>query len=257
MTKFLFLGTSALDFSPKLLTEYKDRFDLDARRDSCALLEGRYLIDCGPHALDSLRIAGVNREEITDIFITHFHPDHYNADNIETIAKAKKEPLNLWVSEGAEEIEIPNVRVCFMSKFKTCQVNGELQVTGLCANHKQSTYPQHLLFGIKGKKILYALDGGWVVNSTYDYLQNAGLDLLVLDATCGEQTGEYRIGEHNTIPMIRLLIPSFKTYGIVRADTKIYLSHLAPSLHEPHLKTVEIVKPDGLQVAYDGLEIMI
>ena len=36
----LFLGTSACDYSPKLNGEFKDKFDFDARRSSCVLING-------------------------------------------------------------------------------------------------------------------------------------------------------------------------------------------------------------------------
>ena len=251
--KFFFLGTSACDFSQKLLTECKDRFDKDARRASCALIGGRYLIDCGLHVLDSLRIAQKDPAQITDIFITHFHSDHFQAENVKAIASMKKTPLRLWVSKGAVVPKIENVSVQYMPKLSPCKVDESLQVVGLFANHQQSTFPQHLLFELSGKKIFYALDGAWIVNENCKYLQNADLDMLVLDATCGDYEGDYRVGEHNSIPMARLLIASLKTLNVVGEKTKIYLSHLAPSLHKPHSETESLVAP--LKVAYDGLEI--
>jgi selenocysteine lyase/cysteine desulfurase len=42
---------------------------------------------------------------------------------------------------------------------------------------------------------------------------------------------------------------------IIDDDTKVYITHLAPSLHKPHDVTVEIMKEMGVSVAYDGLEI--
>lgn len=75
--KFQFLGTCAADFSPKLKTEFVDCFDKNARRSSCAIIEGRYLIDCGVHTVDCLRIAGIPLENITDVFFTHLHGDHF------------------------------------------------------------------------------------------------------------------------------------------------------------------------------------
>ena len=73
----LFLGTCACDYSPLLQTTYKDVFDKNARRFSCALINGRYLLDCGQHCLDELRIAKIDLAQITDVFVTHFHSDHY------------------------------------------------------------------------------------------------------------------------------------------------------------------------------------
>ena len=58
-----------------------------------------------------------------------------------------------------------------------------------------------------------------------------------------------------TIPMIRVMIPSLKTVGIIDSHTQIYLSHIAPSLHIPHKQLVKSVQQDGFIVAYDGLKI--
>ena len=44
----VFLGTCACDFSPRLQTDCKDRFDKDVRRSSSILIDGHILVDCGP-----------------------------------------------------------------------------------------------------------------------------------------------------------------------------------------------------------------
>lgn len=257
--KFQFLGTCAADFSPKLKTDFVDCFDKDARRSAAALIEGKYLIDCGVHTVDSLRIAGVPLENITDIFFTHLHGDHFQAHNVAKIAAAKSEPLRLWISNDAKLPKIENTIVIRMPKCARAEIAEGIFVTGLYANHDENCAPQHLFFEIDGKRVLYAVDGSWIINATYRYLRQNGteLDALILDCTCGDYEGEWRIGEHNSIPMVRLMLPSFRKVKIINDETQIYLTHLAPSLHKPHDETVEIVKPMGAKVAYDGLEIEI
>lgn len=257
--QFQFLGTCAADFSPRLKTDCVDCFDMNARRSSAALINGRYLIDCGIHTIDSLRIAGISLENITDVFFTHLHGDHFQTANLQKIAEAKAEPLRVWVANGAKMPKIENTAIIRMPKHAKIDVDNGVFVTGLYANHDENAAPQHLLFEIDGKRILYATDGGWVVNASYNFLrqQTPTLDMLVWDCTCGDYEGEWRIGEHNSIPMIRLMLPSFRKVKIIDDDTKVYLTHLAPSLHKPHDETVEIVKPMGALVAYDGLEVEI
>jgi phosphoribosyl 1,2-cyclic phosphate phosphodiesterase len=253
--KFQFLGTCAADFSPKLKTDFVDCFDMNARRSSAAIINGRYLIDCGVHTIESLRIAGIPLENITDVFFTHLHGDHFQKANLAKIAEAKSEPLRVWVANSAKMPKIENTVIIRMPKFAKIDVDNGVYVTGLPANHDEGAAPQYLLFEVDGKSILYATDGAWILNSTYYHLKNANLDMLVLDCTCGDYEGEYRIGEHNNIPMIRLMMPSFRKWGIVNDNTSTYITHLAPSLHKPHSETVEIMKPMGVKVAYDGLEI--
>jgi len=255
--KFQFLGTCAADFSPRLKGDCADCFDKNARRASTMLFNGHFLIDCGPHCIDSLRIAGIDMGDITDLFVTHRHGDHFNAQNVGTVAAASKakngRPLNLWISNGAEIPEIDGITVRYMDKFTQYDVDGSLKVTGMSANHDNKASPQHLLFELDGEKFFYGCDGAWLLNDTYYHMKNAGLALAVLDATCGDYEGDFRIAEHNTIPMIRMMLPSLRTVGIINDKTEIYLSHLAPSLHKPHDETVEIVGPMGVKVAYDGL----
>lgn len=253
--ELLFLGTCACDYPPDLSSKFKGKFDFDARRSSCALLDGRYLIDCGEHALDSVAIAGVDVSKITDIFITHLHSDHFNAEHIETLAKRCAAGVRLWVQEAAVLPEIGGVEIKRMKYGETYGVNGALRVTGLNANHDRNAYPQHLYFETENERFLYALDGAWLLNETYYFLKNKRLTMLVLDATVGDYIGDYRIAEHNSIPMIRMMLPSLKKWGAITDVTKIYLSHLAPSLHKSHKETELIVQKDGLHVAYDGLRV--
>ncbi len=253
----LFLGTCACDYSPLLQTTYKDVFDKNARRSSCALINGRYLIDCGYHCLEELRIAKIDLAQITDIFVTHFHSDHYNIECISQIARASDRTLRVWVRAGANVIAISNVEWKQMNKGVKYTVDENVKVTGLLANHNERVYPQHILLETEGKKIFYALDGAWFLHETYYALKNAKLDFLVLDCTCGDYEGDYRIGEHNSIPMIRLMLPSLKKWGTVAENTQVYVSHLAPSLHKSHEETVEILQKDGVFVAYDGLSIQL
>lgn len=252
-----FLGTCACDFSPRLKGELRDCFDKDARRSSAVLINKRFLIDCGTHTLDSLRIAGADTDLITDIFITHLHSDHFNADNIAAIARGHKSPLRLWVRADAMLDDIENVQRIRMESFKKYSVTEGLELTAIPANHAPSAYPQHFILESCGKKMFYGCDGGWFLNESFIYLKRASLDLAVLDCTVGDYVGDFRMGEHNSIPMIRLMLPSLLNVGAIREDTEIYLSHLAPSLHEPHEITVRIAEDFGAKVAYDGLTIEI
>lgn len=256
-----FLGTCAADFSPRLKGDCADRFDDNARRASCLLFNDSFLIDCGPHCLDSLRIAGIPQGNIGDIFVTHLHGDHYKPETVTAIAKARYdatgEALRFWVSEGAQLPDIPHLDVRYMTKFTEYKVNDTLTVVGMTANHDAASYPQHLLFELDGVKFLYATDGAWFINDTYNYLRKKTLALFVTDGTCGDKEGEWRIGEHNTIPMIKLMLPSLKTVGIIDENTVVCMTHLAPSLHRPHDETVELMSDVGVKVAYDGMKLEI
>ena len=253
--ELLFLGTAAADFSPRLKTDCKNRFDKNARRASCMLVGTHYMIDCGMYALESLRIAKADISQITDIFLTHLHADHFNPENIAFIADGKEKPLRIWVRRDAVLPDIANTEIVPIHFHTVMPVSDEMTVESVDANHDPDAFPQYLVFTINGKRLMYALDGAWFLTATYNYLRDRNLDMLVLDATCGDYTGDYRMAAHNSIPMIRLMLPSLKARGIINDQTRIYLSHLAPRLHLPHDETAALVAKDGLFVAYDGLEL--
>lgn len=254
-----FLGTCAVDFSPKLKTELADRFDKNARRSSSAVIGGKYLIDCGIHTVDSLRIAGIPLENITDVFFTHMHDDHCLPQSIMKIAKAKSEPLRLWIPDDGYLEKIENTSVIKMPKLKKMTVNDEISVSSLLANHDLCGVSRYLLIEIEGKSILYATDGAWVLNETYNYLRGLSrpLDMLILDCTSGDVAWEYGIGSHNCIEMIRLMLPSFRKIGMIDGNTKIYVTHIAPSHHKPHDDLEKTMREMGAHAAYDGLELQI
>lgn len=250
--KITFLGTCACDFSDKLNNEFKDCFDKNARRASAVMINDNFLIDSGLHVLDSLRIAKKDLGEISDIFISHLHSDHFNLDNIKKIAKCTKS-LRLWVREDAEIPQIENVQIVKMTPYTEYEVKSGVYVTGLLANHDPSSCPQHLIFKCGERKLFYGCDGAWLLTPTYNYLKKAELDVAIFDCTMGDYLGDYRVGEHNCISMLRILLPSLKNERIITNDTRVYFSHLAPSLHKPHDETEIIANGFGASVAYDGL----
>jgi ribonuclease BN (tRNA processing enzyme) len=252
--KISFLGTCACDFSPKLENEFKNKFDYNARRASSVLLEESYLIDAGNHILDSLRISNTSVDKITNIFISHLHDDHFDLNNIIQIAKQTKAKLKLWVRENAKIEENEAFEIIKMIPYKRYEVEKGMYITGLDANHDQSSCPQHLLIEMNNKKIFYGCDGAWLLANTYNLLKGSNLDVAILDATIGDYDGDYRIAEHNSIPMIRLMLPTLRNERIITERTKIYLSHIAPSLHKPHCEIELIANELGANVAYDGLK---
>ena len=253
--KITFLGTGAYDYAKSLTTDFRDKFDKDARRSSAMMIGESYLIDCGDHILDELRIAGIDTSKITDVFNTHQHCDHFSIENAARIAEMAGGSVRLWIREGADIPEARGVEVIYMKPFTRYEVEDGFFVTGMPANHEPSVNPQHLIVEVEGKKLFYGCDGAWLLNETYNYMRKREFDLMVLDCTVGDYVGDLRLGAHNSIPMIRLMLPSFKTTKITTEKTVIYLSHIAPSLNAPHEETVRIAAEIGCLVAYDGLTI--
>ena len=248
-----FLGTSAADFSLLRRTDCENRFDLNARRASCMLIGEDLLIDCGMHVLDSLRIANADTSKITDIFLTHLHADHFIREHAEKLAEGKDRPVKIWCRQDAVIPYIKNTEVIRMEEGVYYHIREGVNAMSVYANHEESSFPQHVLFNVNGKKLFYATDGAWLLARACQFLKKKRVDHFVVDATCGDYTGDYRFAEHNSIPMIRLMLPSLKKNEIIHDQTQIILTHIAPSLHKSHEETQRIVEGDGMTVAYDGM----
>jgi ribonuclease BN (tRNA processing enzyme) len=248
-----FLGTGAADFSPELETAYKDRFDNDIRRCSSVLVNGHILIDCGPHTVGALNILKTALSAITDIFVTHLHNDHIRPDAFSELIANGANP-RIWCRAGAD-LQLTGAQIIGIAPLTDYDCGG-ITVSAIEANH--DAFPVHYIFQHGGKKFFYGCDGAWMLNKGYYYLKNAAFDAMILDATVGDYEGDYRMAEHNSIPMIRMMLKSFASFGITTANTKIYLSHMSRRLHhDTHAERTARLVPEGMTPVCDGMIIQI
>ena len=247
-----FLGTGAADILAAVLEDNAyGRGDKNVRRYSSTLLDGEILFDCSVFTLEGLIANGFDYSDVKSLFITHFHGDHCNFACIQDLALLADRKLDIYYSEEIDFPYIDNAELHPLMVNETVLVNG-YSVTALKANH--SSHPLHYSIEKDGKKLFYGLDGAWLLHDTYYAMKDMNYDAMVLDATVGDYDGDYRMAEHNSIPRIRMMVKSFKTFGITNENTKIILSHLARTLHVTHLETEEKVKDDGFIVAFDGMK---
>jgi len=271
--EILFLGTGAADYNPDLRTVLKDRFDRTKRRSSSVLLDDEVLIDCGEFILDSIRIAGVDCARIKNVLISHSHSDHFNPAHLSKIAAAAGHPIGVWANgvilDGlarygcgliGEDAKGFALLVPHKTVAHTEITFGEWKVMPLRSNHiydgdniAPTEESQFFLVEKQGRKLFYGTDGAWMPTDTGKYLYGQQLNGCLFDATCGDYVVDYRIYEHNTLPMVRMMKTVMQEQGCFAPDAKLYLFHIAHSLHKPYEETVEIAARDGLLVPYDGM----
>lgn len=260
MAELIFLGTGAADWTMENKVPGKE-----FRRNSAALLDRKLMLDCGglggAYILDFREDFGDKTlyDDVTDILITHNHGDHVDAGTVRKLAD--EHPRHVWCDKAVSERigEHPNITYTLLKPFQEV-VCGAYRVMPILANHDivadGENYAFHYIIETPdGKKLLYATDGAWFLRPSWQEMKQHKFDLAVLDCTVGD-FHDWRVFEHNTIPMLREMVQEMNNVEMMNENGKIIATHLARTLHEPHEVTAEILKKFGMETAYDGLKVL-
>ncbi len=163
-----------------------DAFSAGGRLPSCYLVEtgaSRFLLDCGPSILPALKRAGLSTNDVSQIFISHLHGDHFGGlpflllDAI--FPSRRQEPLTLIGPPGLEarfrlacEVFYPgslSMTRAFDLKFVELDKNVRRQMDGLAVTpfevqHFSGSPSYALRFEIGDKVLAYSGDAGWSDN---------------------------------------------------------------------------------------------
>jgi len=235
-----FLGTGAADWNgPDERGEY--------RRLTSTLLDGRLLIDVTQTVLDQIS----DRGAVTDVFFTHSHSDHFSIDALRALAPCRVYAHESWARDiGGEGLTVAPLKI-----GEAVEAAG-FTVIPMPSNHSTARGDEttlHYLIEKDGKRLLYATDGAWLLNSEHRIMGQKALDGAVFDATIGDDCrGDYRVFEHNSIDMIRLMVAALVKTGRLRGEAPVYLTHLARTLH-PDQATLDARTEKPFVVCHDGL----
>ena len=256
--KLIFLGTGTA--GAKLCPEAE--MEAGRRRCTSLMIDGTILFDVALQSYDYAVKLGLDVSRITDVFVSHTHRDHYMKEALLSYAKSSRTKINLHCHVSSvhalnitdEEKELVNV--CPHELFDTVEYGGA-RVTVLPANHMVGNdCPVHYIFEKDGKSLFYGLDGAWFCARTWEYMRkDIHLDAAILDSTVGDEPGNFRIGTHNTVPMLRLLITALAENGITNESSKIIASHIMG--RDDDQEKIRLLEDLGMIVMHDGMEITV
>jgi adenosylcobinamide kinase/adenosylcobinamide-phosphate guanylyltransferase len=249
----LFLGTGAADWAAE--PPRPDYAPGEWRGFASALINDTILIDCGPTVPAALDRFDVDPAAIEHLLVTHGHGDHYHLDSIAAIAQAS--PLHVHADPTLlpELADVPGVTPHALALWEPLSL-GSLTVTPVLGNHplqRPDEQAYHFILADDATTLLYATDGSWLPNQTWQTLRRLHLDGIVWEATCGDTDGDWRIYEHSSIAMVELQRETLVRQGVLPVEAPIWLTHLARTLCSPHDQLAKAIAPKGLALAYDGL----
>lgn len=251
MNSILFLGTGAADWDMNDKTA--GRF---FRRNSSTLINGELLIDPGAHIFDYLADSGDPNlfDRVKYVVVTHNHGDHVNGDSVRRLAENKSLTVLCPLPAQNRIGEVKNVTFITSEAYKTTELGG-YSVLGLYANHDDVVNAFHYIIKTPdGKEIFYGLDGAWFLRPTWEEMKAHRFDLAIMDCTVGD-FDDWRLFEHNTVPMLRKMIAEMVRLNMMNDGGKIVASHLARTLHPSHEECVKVFEELGMITAYDGMKI--
>ena len=230
LMKIHFLGTGAADWKQE-----EANTSQDFRRFSSILIDEVLLIDPGPCIPEFMQTfhCPALLDNCKHILVTHSHKDHYCQATIEALPQATLQSMetgDIWESE-------------------------QHIVYAYAAHHGTTTDAVHYVIESKidGKKLFYGCDGAWLYYETAMALQKHKLDLMIFDCTIGDIAGDYRIFEHNNIPMVVQMKETFRSR---KCCNRFMVSHMARTLHPiTHQETAEVLAQYNIETAYDNMVI--
>ncbi len=234
----------------------KKKCSFDVRYKGGVVVDEKILLDAPSDIFDvtvSLGFPDILKD-ISEIFISHSHKGHFSPEALTKLSEKRRirvfasgEVISLIPeSDRIETVELlpfipialADYRIVPLPSNHTVEESGEV-----CFNFIVS----------RDKTLFYALDTGGINLSAWQILKNETVDTFILD--CALENREYSKKSllHGNFKEALKMKSIFTDAKICKDDAKFILTHIPTdrrrSIHE---ELLEIAKPHGFTVAYDG-----
>ena len=286
--KLTFLGTGAGETYPGYWCECphctyaRKHRGKNLRTNSSMVIDEELLIDMGPSCFDNAARFGVNLSKLKTLLVTHPHEDHLypqhlhwrNTDEsllpLTYVEKMRHggprftdiPQLNIYgnsfvmetLRKSLDDMEELKINLHEIREGKEEKTDG-YRILPVRGNHgSQRGFSPSYIIQKDGKTLLYALDSGSYDEDQFALIQEYQYDAVIMEGTTGlnEQYGGHMCLMNNIRIRDRL-----KENKCLRENSRFLLTHLSPHWCPPHDWYESIVASEGLELAYDGLQIEI
>lgn len=286
--KLTFLGTGAGEGYPGYWCECphctyaRKHRGKNLRTNSSMVIDEELLIDIGPSCFDNAARFGVNLSKIKTLLVTHPHEDHLqpqhlywrNTDEsllpLTYVEKMRHggprftdiPQLNIYgnsfvmetLRKSLDDMEELKINLHEIKEGKEEKTDG-YRILPVRGNHgSQQGFSHSYIIQKDEKTLLYALDSGSYDEDQFALIQEYQYDAVIMEGTTGlnEQYGGHMCLMNNIRIRDRL-----KENKCLRENSRFLLTHLSPHWCPPHDWYESIVASEGLELAYDGLQIEI
>lgn len=269
--KWQYLGTAAAEGFPALCCECeacrraREAGGKNLRLRSGLVINDSAMIDFPPDVMTFSQRFGVPFSRVRDVFITHSHHDHFDAEDL-TMRRhpvfcrlPDERPLNVYANRAALErlsayeeasLTAQYLRLTELEYFKSYTAENGVVFTFLPANH--APWEQAGIYVVQegDKTALYAHDTYVIPDDTMAFLKKQSFDLVSLDCTFGKNARGF---SHMGLPDNREAVATLRQAGALKKDAVVIVNHFTHNCGQLHEELEAEVKDDGFLVAYDGM----
>lgn len=270
-----FLGTSAAEGWPAVFCscracrEARLAGGKNIRTRASLLLDGEILVDFPPDLYHHFLTYGLEYRKLKYLLVTHGHRDHFSPAEL----KWRKPPFidtegcetltiagNWYVMDRLREmLEEPGEYKIITRELEAYHREelGRFTVWPLPANHAPEKGAFLYLLAGGGKRIFIAYDTGWFLEPVWEWLaENAEppLDCVVMECTAGPGEGGE---EHMGFTEVLKTRDRLAKIGLLRPETLCLTTHFSHTGGLLQSQLEEFFAPEGIAVAYDGMEVTV
>lgn len=272
--KVFFLGTGAAEGFPALFSdgpinqEARRRGGKDLRTRSTLLIDDAVKIDLPPDTLAHVfRYPSISFARLQHLLFTHSHDDHFAVRELQYLspnfAPDRQDPLHIYATdelirkmyaEMAHFFEPAPLLFHAVVPFKEVKV-GHLFVTPVTAHHKHDELCLNYIVRDGERSLLYAADTGWYDRPTWEFLDGYPLDAAVVE--CGKGISSNGYDGHLSLDECFRFREKLLSGGGLEAGAPFLLTHICHTGLLLHEELSARCQPYGIEVAYDGLELLL
>ena len=270
--RLIFLGTAAAEGYPGVYCNCANCIEArtlggrNLRYRSALLVNDNLLIDCGPDLGAAAQRFNKTLARVTTGLVTHAHEDHFYTGNfhmrrVDFTGKLEIPSMRLFAPHDVADIlsaEVPDLSIYRIEshtvRANDCWENDGYTFNAFHAHHAIGRYDA-LFYSVDDGQhsFLYATDTGAFPAETWAALAGRSFDVIILEETMGFGSYSQHIGFDGFIEHAQRM----RAEGMLRPGGRVIAHHMSHTNNPVHEKIEAILNPHGVEVAYDGLEIVL
>ncbi len=234
------------------------------------MIDEIFKVDWPPDTMYHVHRDKLQLHRMQHLIMTHGHGDHlYQADLATRVPPFGHMPaddpgLDIWgpdsvitqltpmISKLVPQDQVNPIRLHVVEPF-TEYTLGDARLVPLPADHAAGGCLVHL-FTRNGKTLFYGHDSGYYPEETWTYLAKYRLDIALLDCTNGS-IEEERF--HMGVTGVKKCKRRLQEMGCLHTASRVIVTHFSHNGGLLHHDLEAQLWPDGIEVAYDGMHVVV